>query len=443
MIRSGPIPTTGPLPSGTLKVLCRFHHTLEHGRSRPSPIGGIGGGLRYLPPVRSKLRVVWLLLVACSSAGEPVSTSASAAPVTTLTAPSTTATTLPAATTTLPALAGITYTEIATGLPFPILVTFRPSDGMTFLGTKNGQVWTLGPEGPAPFLDISDRVRNSGEQGLLGMAWHPSDPTRLFVHYSDVNGDTTISEFVDGTERLILFVSQPASNHNGGTIEFGPDGYLYIGLGDGGGGGDSFGTGQPVDELLASLLRIDVDKGDPYGIPDGNPYADGSGAPEVWASGLRNPWRFSFDQDLIYIGDVGQGAYEEIDVAPSNAPGLNYGWSITEGLHCFDPPEGCDTTGLTLPVLEVAHGDDGTCSITGGVVYRGAAIPELTGHYFYSDYCGGWLRSFLYDGAAVTDSRDWTKTVENLGSVVSFGVDAQGEVYVMTPDAVYRIDPVR
>jgi glucose/arabinose dehydrogenase len=396
--------------------------------------------------MKATVVAVLILLTACSSAGEPVSTSTSvsstASTVTTITTTPTT-TPAPSTTTTLPPLAGITYTEIAAGLPFPILVTFRPSDGVTFLATKDGQVWTLGPEGPAPFLDITDRVTNSGERGLLGMAWHPTDPTRLFLHYSDVNGDTTVSEFIDGQERLILFVSQPAPNHNGGTIEFGPDGFLYIGLGDGGGGGDSFGTGQPVDDLLANLLRIDVDSGDPYGIPEGNSYADGSGAPEVWASGLRNPWRFSFDEGLIYIGDVGQGAYEEINIAQSDAPGLNYGWSITEGLHCFNPSEGCDTSGLTLPVLEVPHSDAGTCSITGGVVYRGAAIPELTGHYFYSDYCGGWLRSFLYDGAAVTDTRDWTETVGNLGSVVSFGVDAQGEVYVMTPDAVYRFDPVR
>lgn len=440
--------TAGPPPCGTSNFSAVSSHpgtpTIP-----PSPDKGIGAGLRYLPPVRSKLPVVFLLVAGCSSAGKPVVTTTTTgegiSQTSNATGTSTTTVASVPTTTTAPLspLAGITYTEIAAGLPFPILVTFRPGDGATFLATKDGQVWTLGPEGPVPFLDISDRVTNSGERGLLGMAWHPTDPIRLFLHYSDVNGDTTISEFIDGQEKLILFVSQPAPNHNGGTIEFGPDGYLYIGLGDGGGGGDSFGTGQPVDELLASLLRIDVDSGDPYGIPEGNPYADGSGAPEVWASGLRNPWRFSFDEDLIYIGDVGQGAYEEIDVAPSNAPGLNYGWSITEGLHCFSPSEGCDTTGLTLPVVEVAHGDSGTCSITGGVVYRGAAIPEMTGHYFYSDFCGGWLRSFLYDSGAVTDPRDWTDTVGNLGSVVSFGVDALGEVYVMNPDAVYRIDPVR
>jgi len=340
-------------------------------------------------------------------------------------------------------MTGLTYTEIATDLPFPVLFTFRPTDGQDFLATKDGQVWTLTDAGPEPFLDISDRVTNSGERGLLGMAWHPTDPERLFLHYSDTNGDTVVSEFIDGEERLILFVSQPAPNHNGGMIEFGPDGYLYIGLGDGGGGGDTFGTGQPVDELLASLLRIDVDSGDPYGIPQGNPYADGSGAPEVWASGLRNPWRFSFDEGLIYIGDVGQGAYEEIDVAPADAPGLNYGWSITEGLHCFDPPQDCDTSGISLPVLEVAHSDSGTCSIAGGVVYRGEAIPELVGHYFYSDYCGGYLRSFLYGDGTATEVQDWTEQVGGIGGVISFGRSAVGEVYVMNAETVYRIDPVR
>ena len=343
----------------------------------------------------------------------------------------------------MPAFTGLTYTEIATGLPFPVLFTFRPGDGQNFIITKNGQVWMLSDNGPELFLDISDQVRNEGERGLLGMAWHPTDPERLFLHYSDRNGDTVISEFVDGEERLILFVPQPAPNHNGGMIEFGPDGYLYIALGDGGGGGDTFGTGQPVDDLLANILRIDVDSGDPYGIPDGNPYSDGSGAPEVWASGLRNPWRFSFDEGLIYIGDVGQGDYEEIDVAPADAPGLNYGWPVTEGLHCFEPPEGCDTKGQTLPVLEVSHSDAGSCSITGGVVYRGEVIPELLGHYFYSDYCAGYIRSFLYADGTATKTREWTEQVGNIGGVISFGRSAAGEVYVMNATTVYRIDPVR
>jgi glucose/arabinose dehydrogenase len=391
------------------------------------------------------------LLLACSGSpaststlppatSEPGTTTAAAGVATTAITSGTTAASTTAAAT---PLAGLVYTEVASGLPFPVLVTYRPSDGQTFVATKDGQIWTLGPEGAVPFLDISDRVTNSGERGLLGMALHPTDPERLFLHYSDANGDTTVSEFVDGAETLVLFASQPASNHNGGMIAFGPDGYLYIGLGDGGGGGDTFGTGQPVNELLASLLRIDVDGARPYAIPDGNPYSDGSGAPEVWASGLRNPWRFWFDEGLIYIGDVGQNAFEEIDVAPADAAGLNYGWPLTEGFHCFSPREGCDTTNLTPPVLEVAHGDGGTCSIAGGVVYRGTAIPELDGHYFYSDYCGGWLRSFLYAGGQVTEARDWTDVVGNLGTVISLGVDAAGEIYVMTERSVYRLDPVR
>lgn len=398
--------------------------------------------------MRSKLPVFLLLLGACSSAGEPIVTTTTSGGATsqssTSTTDATTATSEPTTTTApLAALTGLTYTEIATGLPFPVLFTFRPTDGQNFILTKDGRVWMLTEGGPEVFLDISDRVTNSGERGLLGMAWHPTDPERLFLHYSDGNGDTVISEFIDGQERLILGVAQPAPNHNGGMIEFGPDGYLYIGLGDGGGGGDTFGTGQPVDDLLANLLRIDVDSGDPYTIPDGNPYLDGTGAPEVWASGLRNPWRFSFDEGLIYIGDVGQGAFEEIDVAPIDAPGLNYGWSITEGLHCFEPPEGCETSGQTLPVLEVPHSDAGTCSIAGGVVYRGAAIPELDGHYFFSDYCGGYLRSFLYNSGVATEIRDWTEQVGSIGGVISFGRSAAGEVYVMNTETVYRIDPVR
>ena len=182
-------------------------------------------------------------------------TTASAGNSQTTTASTTTTTAAPTTTTTtLPALTGLTYTEIATGLPFPVLFTFRPWDGQNFILTKNGQVWMLTDNGPELFLDISDRVTNDGERGLLGMAWHPIDPERLFLHYSDRNGDTVISEFVDGEEKQILFVPQPAPNHNGGMIEFGPDGYLYIALGDGGGGGDTFGTGQPVDDLLANLL---------------------------------------------------------------------------------------------------------------------------------------------------------------------------------------------
>jgi glucose/arabinose dehydrogenase len=168
-----------------------------------------------------------------------------------------------------------------------------------------------------------------------------------------------------------------------------------------------------------------------------------TGNSELWSYGLRNPYRFWIDGAVVYIADVGQNAYEEIDVVSVTAGGYNFGWPITEALHCFSPQTGCETEGITLPVVEVAHGDAGTCSITGGVVYRGTAIPEVDGHYFYSDYCGGWLRSFFLDGSTAADHRDWTDEVGVPGSVVSFGVDHTGEVYVLTPDAIRRIEPVR
>jgi glucose/arabinose dehydrogenase len=342
----------------------------------------------------------------------------------------------------VPPLEGLAYQRLAGDPVNPIFLAPR-SDGVDFLITKAGEVWQRRDQGFEPFLDISNQVTTaSNEQGLLGMAWHPQDPDRLFLHYSDLDGDTVVSEFNGDQERVILRADQPAANHNGGMIAFGPDGLLYLALGDGGGSGDRFGTAQSSDDLLGGLLRIDVD-GDPYRIPPSNPFAGGGGGGEVWAIGLRNPWRFWFDQDLLYIGDVGQNAFEEIDIAPADAGGLNYGWPLTEGLHCFDPPSGCDTSGLTLPVLEVEHGDGGACSITGGVVYRGSAIPELAGHYLYSDYCGGWLRSFRYDRGEVTEAQDWTDQVGVPGPVLSFGTDASGEVYLLTTYAVYRIVPVR
>jgi len=387
--------------------------------------------------------IVASLLAACSGQGETTTTTAvttTTAPTTTAAPPITTTTTAPT-TTTLAPLIGLAYEIVANGVDFPIFLGPR-ADGALFLITKAGEVWQQQGEEFVLHLDIKDRVSTSAnEQGLLGMAWHPTDSDRLYLHYSDNNGDTVVSEFNGTEERVLLQVDQPASNHNGGMIAFGPDGNLYIGLGDGGGGGDTFRTGQPVDDLLGNLLRIDID-GDPYAIPAGNPYADSDGADEVWAYGLRNPWRFWFDGENIYIADVGQNEYEELNVAPAEAAGLNYGWPITEGLHCFSGSN-CDTSGLTAPVLEVEHGDGGTCSIAGGMVYRGEAIPELAGHYFYSDLCGGWLRSFLYEGGQVTNGQDWTEQVGVPGNVISFGTDSTGEVYVLTTDAILRIVPIR
>jgi hypothetical protein len=385
--------------------------------------------------VRRRLVILAVLTSGCA----PVTTtvpSVSTTPALSLTTTTAVATTAaPTTSTTVAPLQTLAYTEIATGLPFPTFLTARAGEAVSYLTTKDGQVHSITSEGMSPVLDITDRVRNSGEQGLLGMALNPSDPSRVFLHYSAPDGDTVLAEYrfdqgvIDpASEEVLLRLDQPAPNHNGGMIAFGPDGALYLGLGDGGGGGDTFGTGQTTDDLFASLVRFDV---------------DGAGEPEVWAIGLRNPWRFDIDGELVYIADVGQNAFEEIDVAPIVEKGLNYGWPITEGLHCFDPPQGCDTDGLTLPLVEISHDDAGTCSVTGGVVYRGPALPELDGHYFYSDYCGGWLRSFRYVEGTVTDQRDWTGDVGVPGRVTSFGVDGAGEMYVLTTDAVYRVDPVR
>ena len=282
-------------------------------------------------------------------------------------------------------------------------------------------------------LDLSEKVTFRGEQGLLGIALHPVQPLRLFVHYSNLGGHTVVSEFSlsdDGrtadpdSERIIFFAQQPATNHNGGMIQFGPDGYLYLGLGDGGRAGDYYGHGQRPDTPLAALVRIHPDQV----------------TSKIWWYGLRNPWRFWIDEPtgLTYIADVGQDAYEEISLASLSEPGLNFGWPITEGFHCFEPRQGCDATGLTLPALEIAHDDGGTCSVTGGIVYRGPAMPGLHGHYFYSDYCGGYLRSFRWDGSLAMDLREWAP---DLGNVVSFGTDGPGEMYILTTEAVYRVEP--
>ena len=406
-----------------------------------------------------------LLLAACSGSGqEPISvpltepgpegtvatpdSTTATQPVTTDAAPvtaasSTTTTTIVP----LEPLLGLAYEQVAGDLEFPVFLDAPPGSERLFIVSKEGRIrlWVEGAVLGDPFLDIADLVRNEGEQGLLGLAFDPAyaDNGRFFVHYSDNSGDTVLASYVassdpnraDPASGQILFTAdQPASNHNGGMLAFGPDDFLYLALGDGGRSNDAFGNGQRSDTVYGALLRFAIE---PFGPAPGNPFN------EVWSYGLRNPWRFSFDGELIYIADVGQNAFEEINVAPAALSGLNYGWPISEGLHCFAPSTGCDTDGITLPVLEVSHGDGGACSITGGYVYRGADIPELHGHYFYSDYCGGWLRSFAWDGSTVTESADWTAEVGNVGRITSFGTDGFGELYVTAGDSVYRLVPVR
>ncbi len=354
-------------------------------------------------------------------------------------------------TTTLGRLRSLAYVEVAT-VDYPIDLAPVPGTDLLAIASKEGRIWLHGPDGlqPEPLLDIRELVRNRGEQGLLGMAFAPDSMAtgRLFLHYSDLDGATVLSEYIvdpeplrAGSGTVLLRIQQPASNHNGGTILFGPDGYLYVGLGDGGRANDAFGHGQNDRSVLGALLRFDASVPGVLTPAPGNPYPE----PSVWAIGLRNPWRFAIDRmsGLLVIADVGQNHFEEISVAPFDEPGLNYGWPITEGLHCFRPSSGCDAAGLTLPVLEIEHGDGGTCSITGGVVYRGSAIPEMYGHYLFSDYCGGYLRSFPIENPEAPGV-DWTDQVGNAGQVVSFGTDAAGEVYVLTEEgSVLRLEADR
>lgn len=340
--------------------------------------------------------------------------------------------------------------QVATGLTRPLFVDAPAGDSRVFIVEQPGRIRILsgGTLLPEPFLDISDLVSSGGERGLLGLAFHPDYAAngRFYVDYTDLAGDTRIGEYRVGADparaeraggRVIITVDQPAANHNGGMLAFGPDGYLYIGLGDGGGGGDPYRNGQQPGTLLGSILRIDVDGGTPYAVPPDNPFVAGGGAPEVWTFGLRNPWRFSFDGRRLYIGDVGQGSWEEIDVLATG--GVNLGWSIMEGTHCYNPASGCDRSGLVLPVLEYGHGEG--CSVTGGYVYRGSAIPELDGHYFYGDFCSGWVRSFRYAGDGIADRWDWSADLGTIPSLTSFGTDGAGELYVTSATGtVYRIE---
>ena len=384
--------------------------------------------------MRRFLIVLFILVAACSSGQElapinpdqPIPTSVPNDPATTPTAhgDSTTST----GPRVLAPLTSLAYEEIE--VPgFPIHLVARPGEDDIFLAVKDGRIFHMeGGRVNEAILDIRAQVRDRGEQGLLAIALHPTDADHIYVHYSATDGDTVVSEFavengqIDrGSERVLLRLNQPAGNHNGGMIQFGPDGRLYLGLGDGGRSGDAFGHGQNRNTLFAGLVAIDVATADS----------------ELFQYGLRNPWRFWIEGETIYIADVGQGAFEEISVALLE-PDINYGWPITEGLHCFRPSSGCDTAGLTLPVVEVPHSDSGTCSITGGVVYRGSAIPELHGTFLFSDFCGGYLRGL--SGSEVTD---FTDQVGNAGNVASFGTDGEGEVYVLTADRMFKLVAVR
>ncbi len=349
----------------------------------------------------------------------------------------------------VPGTPNLALARVASGFNDPLDLQVPPGDrSRLFVVEQGGRIRIIrgGAVVAAPFLDIANRITAGGERGLLGLAFHPlfSQNGRFYVNYTDTRGDTHISEFraapanaetVDpATERLIYFVRQPFANHNGGGVAFGPDGFLYIGLGDGGSGGDPMGNGQNLGLALGKMLRIDINTGNPFSVPAGNPFAGRAGAlPEIWAYGLRNPFRFSLDRATgdLYIGDVGQNRIEEIDVGtPTRGGGENYGWNITEGSECFQPSTGCNRAGLTLPVAEYNHSLG--CSVTGGYVYRGCRLPGHAGTYFYGDFCSGLIRSFRLAGGQATDQRDWTAALgSSRYSISSFGTDDEGELYVV------------
>lgn len=355
-------------------------------------------------------------------------------------------------------------TPFATGLSQPVKIT-NAGDERLFVVQQSGQIRIVQPDGTVlatPFLDISDRVLAGGERGLLGLTFEPGNTTVFYVNYtlkstnSQQNGDTIIARYrVTGSdpnvadpasEEIVLTVDQPASNHNAGDLAFGPDGYLYIPLGDGGGGGDPNENAQDLGELLGKVLRLDVTGQQTYAIPAGNPYAD-DGNPntraEIWASGLRNPWRFSFDRQThdIYIADVGQGAWEEIDFQPADSTGgENYGWDCREGAHDYNENEqspDCTPNGNYVdPIFEYSHSDG--CSVTGGYVYRGAAYPDLVGHYVLADYCSGKFWTLMRDSQNVWQATAHGKLVNNPSA---FGEDQQGELYVASlgDGTIYRV----
>lgn len=339
-----------------------------------------------------------------------------------------------------------TWHSVVGGLNLPI--------GLAHAGDSSGRLFVLEQAGliriiqngnlhPEPFLDISNLVSCCGERGLLGLAFHPNYPENgyFYVNYTNPNGDTVIARFTGSgdpnralpeSEIRLLQISQPYANHNGGVVAFGPDGYLYLGMGDGGSGGDPQGYAQSLDTLLGKILRLDVDGGDPYAIPPDNPFAapeDEGGLPEIWAYGLRNPWRFSFDRATgdLYSADVGQNAWEEINFLPAGSPGgANFGWNYFEGNHPYRgaPPPELD---LVFPVVEYDNPGQG-CSVTGGVVYRGNALPAWDGVYLYGDYCSGRIWGLIrnLDG-------DWEAELlfETSFRITSFGEDEDGEVYLV------------
>ena len=334
-----------------------------------------------------------------------------------------------------PAARGVSLEPFLHGFSRPLLLT-HDAEGALYVVEQDGRIWRVEEDAREAWLDIDAKVGSLGnEQGLLGLAFDGDG--RAYVSYTDNEGDSVLARYVDGQEEVILRVDQPYGNHNGGHVAIGPDGYLYFGLGDGGSGNDPHGNGQDPNALLGSLLRLDVDWPTGYEVPPDNPYVGGGGRSEVWAKGLRNPWRFSFDRGTgdLYIADVGQGAREEIDFVPAGAAGgLNFGWAAYEGSERRELRSAFSE--VTPPVHDYPLREEGRCAIVGGHVYRGVREPALTGAYLFGDHCSGeiWALRFV-DGA-------WAVALllDSDLNITSFGDDAEGEVYVVDRSGgIYRL----
>lgn len=364
----------------------------------------------------------------------------------------------------LPALASaqLGVDLVLDNLDQPVRLVSPPDDDRLLVVEQGGLVKIFSQDGDSlgVFLDVTTLTDPGGERGLLGLAFAPDyqESGRFYVNYTDPQGATRIARYqVSDDENVanpqsaevILTVEQPYENHNGGHLEFGPDGMLYIGLGDGGDAGDPQERAQDPATLLGKMLRIDVSTATGYAVPADNPFVGEEPLDEIWHFGLRNPWTYAFDSETgdLYIADVGQDRAEEVDVQPAGVGGLNLGWDITEGSLCFEPADSCDTTGLTLPVFEYLHaGEEPTrCSISGGQVYRGAAITDLDGHYFFADFCSRQIWSLVWDGAdSVSTVVEWTSALTpdgGFGGIASIGRDDAGELYIVDRGhgEVYRL----